>query len=267
LEWIWALVLTSAISRASEPAIATLPPPAPAVESVTNECLPSEPPEFRITAASSSPLDAIRVSSPTVASFVTLTRLIATAAPMLAVVAFVALPSALAVESVSAEVLNFAEPVVVRFRSSASLAIDFEVMIAIAAAAATVTVVPPFSPLFASGVEDEPELWPPLFVDALLPVPRFSFAFWFVLWPELSVSSSPEPDLPSAPAELAIACVSFEDEPSAVKLTLPPAVRFRFSCESTRWLETARPSERPMPALAPLVAPFAFVVALAVCVA
>ena len=45
----------------------------------------------------------------------------------------------------------------------------------------------------------------------------------------------------SAPDERASACVSLEDTPSAVKLTLPPfgvpavpAVSVRFSCESTR---------------------------------
>ena len=85
LEWISAFVLTSAISSASEPAIATLPPPAPAVESVTKVCLPSAPPAFRIAAASSRPLDETSASVPTVASFVTFTRLIATAAPMFAV--------------------------------------------------------------------------------------------------------------------------------------------------------------------------------------
>ncbi|MHB1241784.1 MAG: hypothetical protein ACYC1P_00025, partial [Gaiellaceae bacterium] len=107
------------------------------------------------------------------------------------------------------------------------MAIDEEVIIPIATAAATVTVVPPFSPLEASGVELEPELWPPFDVEALLPVSRFLFAFWFGVWPELSVASSPLPLFSSAPAELAAAWVSFEDEPSAVKLTLPPAVRLR----------------------------------------
>jgi len=66
-------------------------------------------------------------------------------------------------------------------------------------AAATVTLVPPFSPLFAAGVLDWP-LVPPLFVDASLPKATLLSAFWLTSLPELSLSLSPDPALPSAPA-------------------------------------------------------------------
>ena len=142
-------------------------------------------------------------------------------------------------------------------------------MIPIAAAAATVTVVPPFSPLEASGVVDEPELWPPFDRRGVVAGAEVRRS------PSRSCSgrSCPCPRrrcpiLPSAPAELAAACVSFDEEPSAVKLTLPPAVRFALQLRVDEVVRRRRaPSERPMPALAPFVAPFAFVVAFAVWVA
>ena len=151
---------------------------------------------------------------------------------------------------------------------SAIFAIDLAVISAIHAAAATVTFVPPFSPLFASGVPVEPEPVPAEFCERVLPWPRFASALSLTVGcAEPSPSVAPLPLFSFAPAELAAASVTFADEPSAVKLTLPPAVRSRSSCESTRWLTTASASESPMPALPPFVAPFAFVVTDAVCVA
>jgi hypothetical protein len=83
----------------------------------------------------------------------------------------------------------------------------------------------------------------------------------------LSVDASPLSFLPSEPAALAVASVSFEEEPSAAKLTSPPAVRFRPRVEKTEWLASRSASERPMPALPPLVEPFAMVFVDTVCVA
>ena len=228
-------VLMSAIVRANAPATATLPPPAPAVASVSSVCLPS--PELRMAAFNPRPFDLRRTSMPTVAEFVILTRLIATAAPMFAVFALVALPFALTVESASSDELRFSAlptpPPVVTMRPPARAVMAMTVTMAMAAAAATVTVVPPFSPLFASGVVVEPEFLPLDALDVSLPTFRLSSAFLLTVLPLLSVSSAPEPDFSAAPAELAVASVSFDEEPSARKLTSPAAVRLRSSWEST----------------------------------
>jgi hypothetical protein len=140
---------------------------------------------------------------------------------------------------------------------------------AIATAAATVTFVPPFSPLFACGVLDLLEPLPPAPLAVASPVARFASAFSFTV--DFVGESSPDSGFESffsfAPAELAFASVTFAEEPSALNETLPVAVRFRSSCESTRCSADTSASERPMPALPPFVAPLAFVVVEAVCVA
>src|SRR5579864_7339463 len=130
-------------------------------------------------------------SRPVLASLVTLTRLMAAAAPMLATPPLlffgdVAVPLAMTLESTSSEVLRVSKPLLVIEILSAGVASDFAVRMAIAAAAATVTFVPPPSPLFASGVLLAPESVPlglSLLVveseDVVLPRPRLASAFWF----------------------------------------------------------------------------------------
>ena len=65
---------------------------------------------LRMAAVSASPCEWMRTSVPTTAVFVILTRLIATAAPMFAVFALVALPFALTVESTSSDELRLTPP-------------------------------------------------------------------------------------------------------------------------------------------------------------
>ncbi len=114
------------------------------------------------------------------------------------------------------------------------MASAFAVTMAMAAAAATVTVVPPFSPLFALGVLDEPESLLSADFDVSLPSFRLSSALPLTSLLELSVEVSPESFFPGAPAELAFDSVSLTDAPSAAKLTAPPApARLRLSCELT----------------------------------
>src|SRR5258708_7050923 len=154
------------------------------------------------------------------------TRLIAAATPMLAVLALVALPLAMTFESASSDVVRLTAPAVVTEMPSASVASALAVRIAMAAAAATVTVVPPFSPLFAFGVLDEPESLPLAAVDWALPLVSLF---------ELSVEVSPESFFPGAPTSLELDSVSLIDAPSAAKLSAPPGLptKLRFSCDET----------------------------------
>ncbi len=172
---------------------------------------------------------------PVVAWLVTLTRLIAAATPMLAVLALVALPLAMTFESASSDVVRLTAPAVVTEMPSASVARALAVRIAMAAAAATVTVVPPFSPLFAFGVLDEPESLPLAAVDWSLPTFRLSSALALVSLFELSVEVSPESFFPGAPTSLELDSVSLIDAPSAAKLSAPPGLptKLRFSCDET----------------------------------
>ena len=178
---ISAFVSTSASVSASEPAMPNLPLPAPAVDSVSKVFFPSEPPvvALGITALSARPLESITLLAPIVARFWILTRLIATAAPMLAELPPVALPFPFAVESASSVVPKLAAPVGAESVSGPSgmPEIACAVMIAIPAAAATVTLVPPPSPLFAAGVLLEPEPLPLLDIDVSFPSARFLSAF------------------------------------------------------------------------------------------
>ena len=266
--WIWALVPMSAMVSAREPANPNLPLPAPAVASVSRLCLPSLPPELFIAAIRLRPGADTVVPTPVLAWLVTLTRLIATAAPMLALLASVALPDAMTLESVSSEELRLTDPVAVTETPSASVASARAVTIPMATAAATVTLLPPPSPVLASGVFEEPESLPLALVEVSLPSFNWSSDFLFTSLLDESVSPGADVFLPSAPAELALASVSLADEPSAAKLTVPPVwVRLRFSCDWTMWLATSIATEMPMPALPPLVAPLALVVADADCVA
>ncbi len=246
-----ALVSMSAMVSASEPATATLPPPAPAVDSVSSVSMPSPPPVVRMTALSVRPSAETWVPTPVVAALVILTRLMATAAPMLAVFALVPLPLALTVESASSEVFMAAAPDVLRLTPSATVASALAVMIAIAAAAATVTVVPPFSPLFAFGVLEEPESLPAALFDVLLPSASWLSALVLTSLPVSSVAVSLELDFSLLPAELALASVSLPEWPSAASVTSPPAVRLRLSWEAAMWLATRSAIEMPMPALPP----------------
>ena len=142
------------------------------------------------------------------------------------------------------------------------------VTIAMATAAATVTVVPPlppFSPLFAFGV----------FLPAVLPLESLVFADVQVrvgLAVHVLVRGVGRPwrssFFSSAPAELACASVSFEDEPSAREAHGPVrASGSGCSVDSTSWFAIRRASDRPIPALPPFVSPDAVVVVLAFCVA
>ena len=89
--------MKSAIVRASEPEIPTLPPPAPEVAWTSKRVLPVRPAALFMSELSSSPLELINASMPTVVVLVTLTRLIETAAAMFAVFAFTALAFVFAV--------------------------------------------------------------------------------------------------------------------------------------------------------------------------
>ena len=265
-----ALVVMSAIVSASEPAMPTFPPPAPEVASVSRVCVPSLPPELRMAATSDSPFERTSTSVPTIAWFMTVTRLIATAAPMFAVFALVALALAFAFESVSEDEPRLsppAPPVLTTRRTPAIVASAVVVTIAMATAAATVTFVPPlppFSPVLASGV----------FLPVVLPLEslvvatsRFLSAFSLTSLSEVSFEPGFVSFFSSAPAELACASVSFDDEPSARKLTGPFAVRDRPSVDSTSWFAIKSASDMPIPALPPFVSPDAFVVVFAFCVA
>ena len=201
-----------------------------------------------MAAVSVSPCVEIRSLVPVLALFVIFTRLIAAAAPMLAIeflssLGTVALPLAMTFESTSSEVLSVSNPLLLIVRPSAGVAMALAVRMAMAAAAATVSLVPPSSPLFVSGVFVAPESVPlGLEVDlvesfdALLPRPRLLSAFWFRSVPvasldaaEPSVSFALEPVFPAAPASLAVDSVSFADAPSAVKLAAVLAARLRWS--------------------------------------
>ena len=259
-----AFVVTLAMVSANEPAMPTLPLPAPEVASASKLCFVS-PALLRIAAARVRPCELTVASVPTTAAFVTVASVMATAAPMFSELASTAEPLPFAVPSVFAEVERVTRPPLVTVRPSAIWASDCEVIIVIAAAAATSTELPPLpllsSPLFAAGVFVFPESLPLAPEDVLLASERFESALPFTSLPEVS---SP---LPLAPFALAVASLSVDEEPSAVKLTAPVAARFRSSCESTRWFATVSASERPMPALPPFVAPVAVVVTFAVCVA
>ena len=262
---ISAFVVTSAMVSANEPAMPTLPLPAPEVASASKLCFVS-PALLRIAAARVSPCELTVASVPTTAAFVTVASTIATAAPMFRELASTAEPLPFAVPSVFAEVESVTRPPLVTVRPSAIWASDCEVIIVIAAAAATSTEVPPLpllsSPLFAAGVFVFPESLP------LAPERRAVGVREVRVGLAVHVLAARcRRPLPFAPFELAVASLSVDEEPSAVKLTAPVAVRLRSSCESTRWFATVSASERPMPALPPFVAPVAVVVTFAVCVA
>ena len=111
--WIRASVSTSTRFSASEPAMPTSPElPAPEVASASSLCVAPVPVVF-IAASSTRPFCEVSVeSAERLASFVIETRLIATAAPIVAVPPAAADPSAFAVPPVLAEVLKLARPCV-----------------------------------------------------------------------------------------------------------------------------------------------------------
>ena len=106
----------------------------------------------------------------------------------------------------------------------------------------------------------EPDEAPPFAVEVELAKPSWLFDCAFV-------SPASLPFLSFAPEAEAVDSVSVVDEPTAAKVTAPPAVRLRAVVAVTRWFEIPRASAAPMPTLAPLAAPVALVVTDAVCVA
>src|SRR5439155_1038805 len=130
-----------------------------------------------------------------------------------------ALPSAAACASVSADVASVKRPPAWIVTLSATVASDVVVARLMPTAAATDT---PPSDVDAEGVPVPPVPWPPLLVEVVSAKPRCC-----ATWSSTPLPLAPPDDSPGAPAADACALAELSDEPSALIVTSPPAVRSR----------------------------------------
>ena len=225
---VWMLTM----SIATEPAMLTDPPPAPLFADAPTSCV--EP----MTAAIVAPFVAVTTAFVgRIAWLWICASLIATAAPietppplpsLLAPLlplpleslgGWTALPSAAACASVSADVASVKRPPAWIVTLSATVASDVVVARLMPTAAATDT---PPSDVDAEGVPVPPVPWPPLLVEVVSAKPRCC-----ATWSSTPLPLAPPDDSPGAPAADACALAELSDEPSALIVTSPPAVRSR----------------------------------------
>ena len=193
---------------ASEPAMPTVPAPAPDVDVAPVLETPSPEAEF-IAVSRARPSEVTLPPDGTVARTVTFARSIATAAPMPTEPLVTALPSAVAFASVSDVAFRLTMPPATRPPRPA-VADELVLAMFTAMAAATLTGVPE---VVAGGVVAPPEPEPPGTES-----PRLRCAAVCAV-----TFGVPEP----APLALACALVSVDDACSAVTVAVPVAVRLR----------------------------------------
>ena len=256
---IEAVVLIVRIATETEPATPIVPAAAPEVVSVSNVFVASAP--FTVMSASSvTPLATTAAPTPIVALFVTSARFTATAAPTPSVPASVAEPSAFAVPSAFSDEESLKSPPAVTDSPSGSEAVAEAVCMFTEIAAATSTAEPPLSDVVAFGVVVLPDPDWPFELAVLFARPSWLFDCAFV-------SPASFEFLSFAPEALAVESASLADEPCALNVTAPPAVRLRAVVALTRWLAIVSPRAAPTPTLSPFAEPSALLEADAVCVA
>ena len=236
----------------NEPATPMSPALAPDVDSAPNVCVVS-PPTSVLPASSVAPTDVI-VEAPAIARFSTSAYVIATPTPIAVPVALSAVPSAELAASEFADVRSTKAPPAETVSPLGSTAVEELSAIVTAIAAATETPEPELSS--ALGVAVEP-----------LPAPGATESAWSRsawTWPLTPPAGAPASPSPGAPAAEAVAFEVALEEPSAWKLTSPPAVTFRSVVEVTEWSAKVSAIAAPTAASAASAPPTASVSADAV---
>ena len=248
------------IPTETEPATPIVPAAAPEVVSVSKVFVASAPFTV-ITASSVTPFEVTLEPAPTVAAFVTSTRFTATAAPTPSVPASVAEPSAFAVPSAFSDEESLNRPPAVTDSPSGSDAVAEAVCMFTEIAAATSTAEPPR--VRRRRLRRRRLARAGLAVRARRAVGQAELAVRL----RVRVTGVVRCSCPSHPPREAVESASLADEPCALNVTAPPAVRFRAVVALTRWLAIVRPSAAPTPRLSPFAEPSALLEADAVCVA